>query len=346
MKFLKIIGIILLPILIFIIYITSTTGYFRNIENKFDGTIVKSISVPGAEDIMVNREYQFALISSTERLVLREGTAKSGGLYYMDLKNEDFDPVLISQEFKKPFFPHGISMIKLDSAHFKILAINHVNLKHSIEVFHLYGDSLVHKETIKDKTLISPNDIVAIDENQFYFTNDHKNTEGLGQIAEDYFALAQTNVILYDGTSFNEVANGIVSANGINIDPTRNLLYVACPRVFLIKVYEIEKDHQLKYVEDIPCGSGVDNIEFDLAGRLWVGCHPDLLSFAAYAAQRNETAPSELIRINYKAKGDFEVESVFVDDGSQISATSVAAPYGDYIFAGNVMDDHFLVLKQ
>jgi len=345
MKFLKVFGLILVLLLIYVFYIMSSTGYFRTIENQFDGKIVKKIAVPGAEDITISYDDQFALISSTARQDLRSGKASHGGLYYMNLKNNNFEAQLISASFQQPFYPHGISMVRIDSAHFKVYAINHVGHEHSIEVFQLRGNQLTHEETIKDPSLISPNDIVAIDQHRFYFTNDHNSTSGLGKIAEDYLGLARTNVIYYDGQQFVEVAKGIAYANGINYDAKRKLLFVASPRGFLVKVYEVGAEGKLSFVEDIDCETGVDNIEFDPQGNLWIGCHPSLLDFSAYAARKKDIAPSEIIKINYQGKGDYDVETIFVDDGALISGTSVATPFQQYILAGNVMDDHFLVLE-
>jgi arylesterase/paraoxonase len=35
-----------------------------------------------------------------------------------------------------------------------------------------------------------------------------------------------------------------------------------------------------------------------------------------------------------------------MDDGEKMSGSTVAAPFGDLILTGNVMDDHFLILKR
>ena len=124
-----------------------------------------------------------------------------------------------------------------DSTH-RIFAINHVGADHSIEIFDLYGDSLTHIKTLTDPTMISPNDVVALGPDEFYFTNDHKHTDGIKRLAEDYLGLRASNVIYYDGNSYTEVADGIAYANGINFDVDKNLLFVASPRDFLVKVYD------------------------------------------------------------------------------------------------------------
>ena len=53
--------------LLFLANIFISTGYFRPIENNFDGEIIKKISIPGAEDITINRKERFAIVSSTKR---------------------------------------------------------------------------------------------------------------------------------------------------------------------------------------------------------------------------------------------------------------------------------------
>jgi len=162
---------------------------------------------------------------------------------------------------------------------------------------------------------------------------------------EEYGGLAVSNVIYSNGTTYQEVADGIKYANGINFDANRNLLFVASPRGFLVKVFSRNPDASLSFIQDIPCGTGVDNIEFDKKANLWIGCHPNLIRFSAYSKGKKATSPSEIIKINFESKDNYTVQKVYVDDGQVMSGASVAAPFGDLILAGNVMDKTFLVLK-
>ncbi|MDY8134475.1 SMP-30/gluconolactonase/LRE family protein [Aquimarina sp. 2201CG5-10] len=341
----KIIFFILALLIIFVLHTLITTGFFRSIENHFEGTVIKKIKLPGAEDITISRSENFALISSTRRGVYPPQEEEKGGLYTMDLQNGNFDITPLTTSFAESFAPHGISMIQKDSI-YKILAINHTEKGHSIEVFSLEKDLAIHKKTITDPLLISPNDVVLIDENRFYVTNDHGYTKGIGKLLEEYAGLSASNVLYYDGKEFKEVASGIAYANGINYDSNRNLLYVASPRGFLIKVYKRLEDGSLDFIEDIDCDTGVDNIEIDPEGNLWTAGHPNLLRFTAYAKGDKETAPSEILKINYRGENDYTVEKIYLDDGSTMSASSVATPFKDLILTGNVMDDAFLVLKR
>ncbi len=339
----KAILVLIIGIIAFIVDMVITTGYFRTIENEFDGELVKKVALPGTEDITVSTLDGFALISSTKRetMVLEAG---DGELYHMDMNSGEYQVTNLTTSFHKPFAPHGISMYKIDNT-YKVMAVNHTTEGHSLEVFSMKGKEMVYEKTLTDKSMVSPNDVVIIDENRFYFTNDHAYT-GIGKIFEDYGGLSASNVVYYDGENYKEVATGIGYANGINFDPKRNLLFVASPRKFLVKVYSRKTDGSLEFIEDIPCGTGVDNIEFDAEGNLWIGAHPSLLTFTLYMAGKKEFSPSEVVKINYKGKGDFTVDKIFLDDGTTISASTVAAPYRDLILVGNLKDDALLVLKK
>ncbi len=344
-KSVKGISILLLALIGYVFYIFYSTGYFRSVENTFAGTIVQKVKRPGVEDMQISYADDFMLFSSDDRASRRDGNPKQGHLYYLDLTKPSFEPLPLTTDLKIPFYPHGISMVRTAEHAYRVYAVNHVDGRHSIEVFDLQQDRLTHIQTLKDTSMISPNDIVALDGERFYFTNDHGYTQGLGKLGEEYLGWAASNVVYYDGQGYREVADGIAYANGINLDRERGLLFVASPRDFLVKVYEVTANGALEFIEDVACGTGVDNIEFAPDGKLWIGCHPSLLAFTAYAKGNAPIAPSEIITIDYKGKGDYSIESVFLDDGNQMSAATVATVYNDLIFVGNVMDDHFLILK-
>ena len=345
-KTLRGIAILFLALLCYVFHIFYSTGYFRKVENSFAGTIEKKVELPGVEDMQISYEDDFILFSSDDRASRRDGKTRQGHLYYMDLTNTKFEPIQLTTDLKIPFFPHGISMARTAEHVYRVYAINHVDNEHSLEVFDLHNDSLTHIRTLKDASMISPNDIVALDKERFYFTNDHGFTEGLAKSGEEYLGWAASNVVYFDGIVYREVAGAIAYANGINLDPNRSLLFVASPRDFLVKVFHIKESGDLDFIEDVDCGTGVDNIEFTPEGKLWIGCHPSLLAFTAYAKGRKPISPSEIITIDYRKKGDYSKEIVFMDDGRNMSASTVASVYKDFIFVGNVMDDHFLILKK
>ena len=322
-----------------------STGFFRTIDKKFDGNILKKVSIDGVEDITINQKEGFAIISSTKRKNLPPVEQENGDLYLIDLKNIESKPILLTQNFDKPFAPHGISIYTKDSIT-TIAAVNHTTNGEYIELFKLTKSKLTHHKTLHNDLIISPNDIVLLDEETFYFTNDHIYKNGFMRFIEEILGLPFSNVIFYDGKKFKEAAKGISYANGINFEKNKNLIFVASPRKFKIKVYEKQPDNSLTFIEDIYCGSGVDNIEFDTNNNLWVGAHPNLLQFMSYANSYNNITPSEIIKIQYFKKGDYKVETIYLEKGEEMSGSTVAAPFENLILMGNVMDKHFVILKK
>jgi arylesterase/paraoxonase len=337
-KALLIVAVIIVAVLAFVGYTFYSTGFFRTIQPLGTDKIIQKVPLPGVEDIAIDREGRFIILSS-------DGNPSQGGLYMMRLDDLSTSPFLLSQNFKETFYPHGISMLKLSDEKHRIWAINHASSKHTIEVFDLFEtDSLVFVETLQDDLMISPNDVVALSENELYYTNDHGNTSYLGVLAENYLGLRASNVVHVNNGSYRIVARDIAYANGINYDQDRSLMFVASPRDFIVKVYGRGENGDLAFVENIDAGTGVDNIEFDKDGALWIGCHPSLLSFTSYAAGKKPFSASEVIKINYNGKGDYTQETLYLDDGANMAAATVAPYYEGKVFVGNVMDDHFLIL--
>jgi len=350
-RFLRYLLLFLSLIILFFVYTFYSTGFFREVT-PFQGQAHQSFSILGTEDLTIAPNGQFAIISSFGSRGL--GGDEPGGLYYYDLQSENARPQLLNHNKPGEFYPHGISLYQLDSNRYHLLVINHVEEEingekervHSIEVFHLKSDTLLYQRTIKDKALISPNDIVAIDENRYCFTNDHGTNSKLGRFTEDYLGFAKANAVFFNGTTFQVVAEGLSYANGINYDAKRQLLYIANTRGFDVDVYSFDGLSTIDFIQSIDCGTGVDNIELDADGKLWIGCHPSLMHFAQYASGSKEKSPSEIITIDYQDKDTYTVESIFVDDGSLVSGTSVASPFQDKILVGNVMDDQLIILNR
>lgn len=346
-KIALVIGLLILAIVAFVGFTFQTTGYFRKIDpaNIFGG-VYSSINLPGVEDMALARADSLLILSVDDRAARRDGKKGLQGLYLVDLRDENLTPVSLTDEIDFPFFPHGISIYQLDSAKYGLMAINHVNGKHTVESFLLEGKKLTHLKTIKGTLLISPNDLVMMNSEAFYYTNDHGYSSKFGVFAENYLGVKASNVGYFDGNSFRIVAEDIAYANGIQYDFEKNLLYVASPRGFLVRVFEVLLTGDLNLIEDIDVATGVDNIELDESGKLWIGCHPNLMTFAAYAAGKKEIAPSEVITIEYQKGVAAKIESIWIDSGETMSASTVAVPFGNYLFIGNVMDQKALVLKK
>ena len=97
---------VIILLALFIGNIFMSTGYFKTIENNFNGEILKEIKITGAEDITISKKDSFAIISATARNSISNTTQELGGLYYIDLKTDNFKPIHLTKKFKKHFAQH------------------------------------------------------------------------------------------------------------------------------------------------------------------------------------------------------------------------------------------------
>lgn len=345
----KIVILILLLLLLaalYIFYVCNTTGFFRDIKDDNRYVEVQRIPMYGGEDITIVNDSIY-LASADHRLATINGEPEQGNIHLLKIVGENISHKIISANFKKEFHPHGIDVYNLSDTTARVLVVNHTSDgKHAIEEFILQNEELKFVKTYEHEHILSPNDVVIIDKEKFFFTNDHGGKSDFSKFIEENTMRRWAHVIYYNGITYSKVSNGIAYANGINFDVKRNLLYVASPREFLVKVYQPALDGQLEFVEDIPCGTGVDNIEIDDNGKLWIGCHPNLLQFVAYMASKKQLAPTEVITIDYRSKGDYTVESIYENDGSVMTSCSVARPFGNKMIIGTVADDHISIMSK
>ncbi|MFQ5650851.1 MAG: strictosidine synthase family protein [bacterium] len=328
----------------FVLDIYRDTGEFKTIVPHFDGHIDKVAGVVGAEDITVLPESGIAFISSDDRRRTLAGQPGKGAIYAYDLTSETPVPVNLTDSLDLDFHPHGISLLEQEGGGKRLLVVNHAKEGPAIEIFALENNKLRHLESVRGELMHSPNDVVAVGPNQFYVTNDHGNRSEMGRTLEEYLRLPRANVLYYDGGAFRVAATGLLYANGINKSHDGRSIYVAATTEQKVHVYnrDLHTGH-LEHLKEIEVGTGVDNIEVDPAGNLWLGAHPKLLTFVDHAKDASNLAPSQVIKITLHEHGDYEAEEVFLDTGEALSASSVAAVFKDKLLIGAVFDAGFLV---
>ena len=264
-----------------------------------------------------------------------------GALYAYDLNEKTPQFINLIPEIPFDFHPHGISVYETGNGSFIIAVVNHSQKGHAIEIFE-YGDvGLSHEKTITDPLLISPNDLVFINETQMYITNDHGNSSEWGKTIEEYLQLARSNVLFYDGNEFTIAIKKLGYANGINVSKDGNILYVAETVGKKISEYAIDKSsYELTFIQSTDFNSGVDNIELDKEGNLWIGSHPKLLTFTRHAKNSEIFSPSQVFKVSLGDEN--QVEEVYLNDGGELSGSSVAATWENNLLIGPVLEDHFL----
>lgn len=315
----------------------------------------RSVAIPGPEDITVDHEARRAYISSEDRWAKKGSEPAVAGIHVLDLTSPSALPERMSADVPEGFLfhPHGLALFVSDSGERRLFVINHRGDKdHVIEVFDIDGHRLRHARTITDvEHLVSPNDLVALDGDRLYVTNDHGAQQALIKLLETGAGLPWSTVVFFDGSRFHTVAKRIEMANGIALDRDRGRLYVAACRSK--RLYDFAWDvgdpaRELFDPRTIELPGCPDNLEWDEEGNLWIGVDPSFLKVALYMNRIVPTAPSLVLCLHFEGGGETpRIEEVFRDDtGEKISASSVVAAYGRgparRLLIGAPFDDHLL----
>jgi arylesterase/paraoxonase len=332
--------------------ILRPAGVFRDIVPHFDGSATRiPLPISGPEDIVVDTLGKLAFVSVDDRRagLAAPGSTRGGILVFDPLSKtpslRDVTPPSLGD-----FHPHGISLWRSPDGRLLLFAVSHRQRDGSqaVERFEWRHDSLLHLESIVDPArMTSPNDVAAVGERSFYVTNDHYYPlPGPARTLEDYLQRAISYVNYYDGEKFRTVAEGIAYANGINLSPDGRTVYVAATTGRKLLSYARNPaDGSLQLNRETSLETGVDNIDVDARGDLWIGCHPQLLRFVAHAKDSAEKSPSQILRLRPVAGGGFETTEVFLNDGRQYSGSTVAVPLGGLLLAGSVFEPALLLLQ-
>jgi arylesterase/paraoxonase len=322
------------------------TGEFKTIKSHFNGQCQKIYGIVGAEDITIHPQTGVAFISSSDRRALLRGEKTQGAIYAYNLNAAASELKNLTNAFNKELHPHGISLYLGENNAVSLFAINHRADGEYVEIFDYHDSTLVHRESIQGELMTSPNDVVAVGPRSFYVTNDHGNVSALGRTVEEYLQLERSYVLYYDGKNFKKAAQGIAYANGINASRDGKMIYVAACVGLKINVYDRDAvSGALNFKNEIPLGTGVDNIELDAAGNLWAAAHPQLLTFTRHAKDSTKHSPSEILKISPATNGSYQVDQIYLNNGEAISGSSVGAVFEKKLLIGSVFENHFLVCE-
>ncbi|WP_339856738.1 strictosidine synthase family protein [Pseudohongiella acticola] len=353
---LLVIGAMCALLVAYVMYLANDAGEFRTLADQHPDQCRRITGMPGSEDITLHPESRFAYISSDDRRGVINGNPTPGAIFRYDLSSASTTPLNLTPNADLQFRPHGISLFVGDDGRETLFVVNHPGESlfgapegennealHTIEVFDVVDNALMHRQTHASEWLISPNDVVGVDHDRFYVTNDHGAGPGLMRQLEDYLRLPWANVVYFDGDVFKEVGDGLSFANGINMSPDGTQLYVAEVSRNLVRIYQRNPGSgSLSLQQTIDVGFGADNIEIDPAtGDLWIGGHPRLLTFLRHAADGSVDSPSQVVRIRQVGAG-YQITTEYMDSGELISGASVGASDGRRLLIGSVFEDHIM----
>jgi len=99
---------------------------------------------------------------------------------------------------------------------------------------------------------------------------------------------------------------------------------------------------ELKLLDKLNIQSGLDNIHVDDEDNLWIASHPKMLKFIGHAKDSINKSPSQVFKLTPSTNTNFLVEEVYLNEGEQLSGSSVAVQYKNELLVGVVFDHKVL----
>ena len=323
----------------------SAAGQFTTIRPLGGESCRETPGIAGAEDVVIDRAAGIAFVSSTDRVAVRRGEAVRGEIFTLDLSATDTGMAFRAATAGTPpdFRPDGISLWTSPTGERRLFAVNRRRVgAPTVEIFTVGTDGLTHLSTVGDRLFTSPNDIHAVGPDRFYLTND--GGRGAMRIVDFALQRLRSDVVYFDGKAARVADTGFGYANGINASPDRATVYVTDTFTRRLRFFSPdEPTGALTETGSLMLGTGLDNIDVDANGALWIAAHPKLMDLALHTEGWSQQAPSQVIRAVPGAGGGGEVRTVLLDLGERLSAGSVAVALGDRYLVGSLMDSKMLL---
>ncbi len=332
---------IIIGLIYFVFDTLKTAGFFYEViptKNHYEEVI---ITPPGVEDITITGD--LALFSSHDR----RKQNSTGDIFRLNLNDNSYTNLTKNLNLNQ-FRPHGISFLQMPNGERLLFVISHSDKKNEILKFAVVADTLQYLSKYNSTEFISPNDILAVGNNQFFITNDHSRKKDWIRTIGDYVKFPSGNVVYFDGERAKVVADKIPYANGINISKDKKYIFVASTTTNKLLVFRPELENKgLRLIETFKLSISPDNIEIDSTGNLLIGCHPHLLDFAAHSKDKNKKSPSAILKVNIKSESmNFEESLIYQNNGTSLSGSSVAAPYKNNIYLGSVFENKIIKIRE
>jgi arylesterase/paraoxonase len=172
---------------------------------------------------------------------------------------------------------------------------------------------------------------------QFYVANDKGATNALQRVSEFGLRRGMSKLVYFDGQDMRIVADGLKSAVGLGISPDGLRLYAAETLGKRLAVYRRNAGTgELVFDKHVPIAGSPDNVNVDAEGEVWVAVHARLLDLVRNFGDAGHASPTQIVR--YVETDKRPLQTVYAQDGREISAGSVGAVSNGTLLIGSITD--------
>ncbi|TNY23594.1 serum paraoxonase/arylesterase [Rhodotorula diobovata] len=212
-------------------------------------------------------------------------------------------------------------------------------------------------KTVRHPLVRTPNSVAAVNERQFYVSNDHRHKVHWTRKWE-VLKSVPSDIIFCDASGPGDAqcmvaADQVVYPNG---NGPNGLVYQASTIEGLMRVWQAQPNHTLTPVEEVHINRHFDNVHVNAAtGDIFLTALTKLFDFMAAGKDggRSGIPPAvEVFRVREDKKKSggkrYTSERVFGDSGEVVMGSTAAAPYQDKLLLTGLFSPHVVVctLKQ
>jgi arylesterase/paraoxonase len=345
-RFVPVVLVVVLLLAILVFEFLRHLGQFRQIAPHFAGTC-KAVPLDGsAEDIQIDRDSAIAYLSVLDRRAVQEGKDVTGTINKVDLKSPRMTRSPAVAGAPDGFRPHGLSLYTDGDGVQRLYVINHPAGKpHTVEVFERGRDgTFQHSETITNPWLLDPNAIVAVGRRQFYVVNRFGSPPGVRRVIEFAFRRASASIVYYDGKVMREVAEPVALGTGIAASADGGRVYLSEANAHRLRVYSRNSaSGDLELFQNVNIFSAGDNLSIAEDGAIWVAAHPRPIQLIRNLHDPKELSPTQVLRVAADPQTENRISEIYMNDGAEISAGSVAAIFDQRLLIGSLTEHKMLV---
>ena len=329
----------------------ARAGEFTTLVPVFDGTCTDIAGMPGAEDMAIDRLNGRVFIASDDRRAAAAGKPVRGAVYAMPIVG--MDSISARRDLTggqpKAFHPHGTSLFRAPDGQVTLMVVNHPKgaadyTGTTVEIFDTQTDgSLKLRRTVAVAGLTRINDIVATGANSFYATSESDLVRGsLSESLSFVSGDDRSGAIWYfDGSVGKKLDSGLGFANSLALSNDGKTLYASATMSRSIFLYDRDPaTGAIKRRDAALVGTGIDNLDVDPDGIVWMAAHPKMLSFIQHAGNPAKASPSQILILEPSPTGKGgKIDQVYLKDGSDgFSGASVAIRSGSTMVLGSVFE--------
>jgi len=343
---LSVLGLAVLGTSVFGVRVWSQAGQFTTVKNLRTNNCQIYGGIMAPEDIAIDRNKKIAFISSLDRRsVMSQSSATSlrGSIQSLDLTSIQPGAAIrykdVTPEMPKQFRPLGLSLYTATDGSQRLFVINQAGKNtQSVEIFRIASGALVYEKSVDlGPEVIFANDVLATGPDSFYVT-DGATAGTVSWFLNFSLQRKRSKVFYFDGNKLAAAASNFVMANGIAMSKSGEQVYVLDTFARSLRFFKRNtKSGMLADNGFLFIGSGLDNIDINEDGSLWMAAHPKLIDFAMYSAGWRATSSSQVINAVPGEKSGGEVRTVFLDLGEKLSGSSVAVAYDNTFLIGSAM---------